>query len=59
MSYCLEAGCWRVIDFDYLCQLFRDLLAIVDEAGWSYSNIPTTQLKDALSELFVMLELIR
>ncbi|ESN98881.1 hypothetical protein HELRODRAFT_185038 [Helobdella robusta] len=49
---CQIGGYWRLLDFEYLCSLFRSVLAIVDENGWSYHCIPSRQLEQALMELY-------
>ena len=46
------AGCWRVLDFDYLSRVLQSILSAWDEAGWEGDRLPLSTCCQLLSDLY-------
>ena len=46
------AGCWRVLDFDYLSRVLQSILSAWDEAGWEGDRLPLSTCCGLLADLY-------
>ena len=44
-------GFWRMLHFDYECQLLTHILSLVEENSWDFRRIPLRETLDTLENL--------